>query len=65
MKPADDARLAALLKHYEERPAEVAWTMDRLHGLPEYDVYDLRFPSPVITDVPEKDKPAPPPMPEY
>jgi len=53
MKPTDDVRLAALLKHYEEPPGDVAWTMDRQHGLADYDVYDLRFPSPVITDVPE------------
>ncbi len=53
MKPTDDTRLAALLKHYEEPAINVAWTMDRWYGAANYDVYDLRFPSPVVTDVPE------------
>jgi dienelactone hydrolase len=53
MKPTDDAGLAALLKHYEEPAVDIAWTMDRLRGVGNYDIYDLRFPSPVVTDVPE------------
>ena len=53
MKPTNDARLAALLRKYEEPAVDVAWSMDRWYGAANYDVYDLRFPSPVVTDVPE------------
>lgn len=53
MKPADDAGQRVLLKQYEEPAGEVAWAMDRLMTTPSYDVYDLRFPSPVVTPTPE------------
>ena len=44
MKPAVDLRMAELLEPYEEPPGEFAWSMDRLHAMSSYDVYDLRFP---------------------
>jgi dienelactone hydrolase len=53
MKPTDDPALAELLKQFEPPPGEFAWSMDRQISSNTYDVYDLRFPSPVTTDTPE------------
>lgn len=53
MKSESDPRLVALLKRYEEPPGNVPWSMDRISTMPTYDVYDLQFPSPVVTATPE------------
>lgn len=53
MKKESDPRLAALLKQYEEPPGDVPWSMDRISTMPTYDVYDLQFPSPVVSATPE------------
>ncbi|MBP7933841.1 MAG: ChbG/HpnK family deacetylase [Phycisphaerae bacterium] len=53
MKSESDPRLAVLLKRYEEPPGDVPWAMDRISTMPSCDIYDLQFPSPVITATPE------------
>jgi isopenicillin-N N-acyltransferase-like protein len=53
MRPTDDAALAALLKKYEPPPGGFAWSADRIATMSTYDVYDLRFPSPFTSAVPE------------
>lgn len=53
MKATDDPKLQSLLKQYAEPPGDVPWTMTKLRSTDPFDIYDLRFPSPVVTAAPE------------
>lgn len=53
MKPPRGERDAALLKPYEEPAEGFAWSMQRRSGLPTHEIFDVQFPSPVVTPTPE------------